>query len=130
MAEDLASIVVQLFGAAICVVSVLGMIMPAVLLGMIRKIAARPSGFLGAVAARIVLGGALLTAASVSRFPGAFIALGWVAIVAALVLLFVGHPRFQKLAGWVARWPVNAVRVGLALGAVFGLFLVYAVTPP
>jgi hypothetical protein len=102
--------------------------MPDVLVRLVGKVAENPLGFPFAVSVRVLLGASLLTAAATSRFPVLFTALGWIAIVAAIGLVFFGQRGMQRMVQWVARWSAMPVRIALAAGAVFGVFLVYGVS--
>jgi hypothetical protein len=125
MIVSFARIAVQAFGALILVASLWGMVAPAGLIAVVRRVARHSAGLGFAVALRIVLGAALLTAAQVSDFPAIFTALGWIAILAAIGLLILGRSRMSQLVGWVARWPLGTIRVVLVFGLLFGAFLIY-----
>ena len=51
--------------------------------------------------------------------------IGWLMIVAAVVLPIVGRERIVRLVNWVAAWPAVAMRAWLIVGFAFGAFLVY-----
>lgn len=128
MATDFSSIVVQLIGAMVAVASVLGLVMPDVLVRLVTKVAERGMAFPFATSVQILLGASVLTAAAVSRFPALFTAFGWITIVAVIVLVFVGQRGMQRTLQWVARWSATPVRICLAVAAVIGVFLVYGVS--
>lgn len=128
MLTNLSSIFVQLIGAMIAVAAVLGLVMPDVLVRLVGKVAANPLGFPFAVSVRILLGATLITAAAASRYPALFTAFGWIAIVAAIALVFLGRRGMQRIVQWVAGWSATPVRIALAAAAVFGVFLVYGVS--
>jgi len=127
MIAEYSRLTVQFFGVLILAVSVIGMIAPAWLLGLVRKVASHPGGFAFAVIVRILLGAALLTAAQISGFPLVFTTLGWIAIAAAIGLLLMGPGRMHRLVGWVGRFQPMTLRIWLGFSALFGGFLVVAV---
>ncbi|GLP95869.1 hypothetical protein [Paraferrimonas sedimenticola] len=55
-----------------------------------------------AVLGRVALGGALVLVAPHSDYPGAFTFLGWLTLLAALILLLMGRHNFQRLIGWAS----------------------------
>jgi len=122
---SLASIVVQVLGALILALSLWGMVAPASLIALVKRVSRHSAGLSLAVGVRIVLGAALLTAAQVSGFPAIFTALGWIAILAAIGLLILGQSQMRQVIGWVARWPSGAIRVALVFSLLFGVFLIY-----
>ena len=79
-----------------------------------------------AVLSRLVLGAALVITATVSQFPVILFWLGWLTIVAAVVLAFVGRARFGRLISWAEKIGLRFGRVGGGLAVLFGLFLIYA----
>jgi len=111
----------------VCVLSVFGLYSPARLTRMVRGAVERPWGIYLAVIVRLALGLALIVAAPGSRFPAVFEVLGWVALAAAVALVFLGRERLRSLVGWVDRLPRSLVRSWLVFGAAFGGFLVYGV---
>jgi hypothetical protein len=125
MILSFARVVVQAFGVLIVVLCLCGMLAPRALVGFVGRVAAKPAGLGAAVGVRIVLGAALLTAAQVSGFPAIFTVLGWIAIVAAMGLLIMGRSGMSRIVGWVARFSSQAIRAWLAVGLLFGAFLIY-----
>lgn len=78
---------------------------------------------------RIVFGAALVLAAPESRAPDFIYVLGIVVIVAGIILLFVGHERFQKMIDWLTARRSTFVRFWGILGLLLGCALGYALTP-
>jgi hypothetical protein len=75
---------------------------------------------------RLVLGALLVTQADLSRFPLTIELLGWLAIVAALVLAAIGRRNFQRLLVWVLSVMAPFQRAAGVFAAGFGAFLIYA----
>ncbi len=119
--------IVGAFGVVILALSIWGIVVPGRLTGMVRGVMDQPWGMRVAVGARLLLGFALLIAASASMFPTTFRVLGWIAIAAAIALPVLGRKYLSALLAAVAGWPPLFVRLWLLLGVAFGGFLVYAV---
>jgi len=117
--------VVVLFGAVIVALSLWGLVVPARVLAMVGSVMSMARGMWIAVGARVVLGVALILAAPQSMFPTVFAALGWIALVAAVVLPLVGRARVAALLTWLERMPSPLVRLWLVVGVVFGAVLIY-----
>lgn len=80
-----------------------------------------------AVVIRLVLGVALLLVAEQSRFPNTLEILGWIALVAGVILAVLPPARFARLIRWAFDLLSGYMRlVGLAALA-FAAFLIYAV---
>jgi hypothetical protein len=82
-----------------------------------------------AVGIRVALGLALLLVARDSAFPLAFKILGWLAIVAAAALPFIGMARIKTLIDWIERLPTFAIRLWVVAGIALGAFLLFGVRP-
>jgi hypothetical protein len=121
----LSKTIVIVMGVAVCALSVWGIQAPARLMQFVARVLGRESGIAVAVAARLVLGVALLLAASESRAPLAFQTLGWVAIVAAVGLEVMGRRRMRQLVARFDRLSPGFVRLWLLFGLAFGGFMVY-----
>lgn len=86
----------------------------------------RPFLQISAVIGRAVLGAALVLTAAVSKFPGVLLWLGWLVLVAAIVLALIGRARFVRLMSWAQKIAERFGRIGGVIAAMFGAFLVYA----
>lgn len=125
---EISQIVVLAFGVVICLVSLWGFVAPEKLWNLINGVMEKDWAIHVAVIMRLLLGAALIIAAPQSRFPGVMEVLGWIAIVAAIAILFMGRDRMKKFIAWFQRMTNTMVRVWLVFGFAFGAFLVYAVT--
>lgn len=122
-----ARILVLLLGLAICAGSIWGSVLPPRLIGIVRSVAERRWGIYFAAVIRILLGGALILVAPVSRFPLAIAVLGWVALAAGVGILLIGRARLIAFIAWFERLPPILWRIGLVFGLAFGAFLIYGV---
>lgn len=113
-------------GTIIGVICLTGVILPAQLLHAVRAAWQYRAALFVAVAVRFTIGVLLVLAAPHSRFPLAFAILGWLAIVAALLIPFVGRDRIGQLLDWWSRRSSLGIRLWSLAGLAFGCFLVYA----
>jgi hypothetical protein len=74
------------------------------------------------------LGIIFILAAPVTKFPLAFQIIGYAAIAAVVVLLFIGKDRIGRLLAWFEKLPPMLTRVWLLLGMAAGAFIVYSAT--
>ena len=121
-------IIVLLLGVTIFVLSGWGILAPDKLITLVTSTMDRRWGIYIAVIVRLVLGAALIGAAPSTSFPIAFQVLGWIAIVAAAVLVVVGRERLHKfIVWWSEQFSASLIRLWLLFGLAFGAFLVYGV---
>ena len=125
---EISLIVVLALGAIICLMSLWGFVAPEKLWKMIDDVMEKDWAIHFAVIMRLLLGAALIIAAPQSRFPVVVEVLGWIAIVAAVAILFMGRNRMKKFIAWFQRMTSTMTRVWLVFGFAFGVFLIYAVT--
>jgi len=122
------SVIVTLFGAAIAALGILGLMRPGGLVHFVSVAWQTRVAFHFAIMLRLILGVALIGAASGSRFPDALGILGVISLVAALVAPGLGFKRLRTFVQWWAARPPEFIRVWGLVAAVFGVFLVYAVS--
>lgn len=125
MSSVLAQGVVMVLGGAVLVLSAWGILQPGKLIKLVTSVLDQKWGLYFGVVVRLVLGAALITSAPISSFPLVFEVLGYLAILAALALIIVGHERTRKIIGWFAQLRTPAIRLWLLFGMAFGGFLVY-----
>jgi len=100
--------------------------LPAQLMRAVRAAWQYRAALFVAVMVRLAMGILLVLAAPHSRFPPALGILGWLAIVAALLIPVAGRDRIGRLLDWWSRRSAPAVRLWSLAGLAFGCFLVYA----
>jgi len=122
--------VVIVFGFAVGTLSLWGLVATAALLAAVRGVLDKEWGMPFAVAARVLLGLALLFAAPASRFPALFNGLGGLALIAAVAIPVIGRARMVALLDWFYRRPKSVIRLWLVCGLLFGVFMVYGATSP
>ena len=125
MIATIAEVIIFLFGAATCVVSALGIYAPNRLVEAVKSIWGKRWGIYAAVIVRLLLGALLIFAAPDTRFPVVFKGLGWLSIVAAILIPTVGRTRFSKIIIWFTGLSPSLVRFWLLFVIGFGGFLIY-----
>ncbi len=88
--------VVALFGLAIILLGVLGLVRPGSLIRLVLGSWQSKKGFYFSIGIRVVFGIVLLLTASQSRFPDAFRIVGIISLVAAMAAPFLGFDRLQR----------------------------------
>lgn len=114
------------FGAATLLVGIVILINPEIIFGFLRKDLDKLLLHIVAVAVRLVIGVLLISQSGFSRFPVIIEALGWLSILAALLLAVMGRGNFHRLMSWALSLSKPLGRFGGAFAVAFGAFLVYA----
>jgi len=117
--------IVALFGIAITLLGILGLVRPTSLLRFVQRPWKSQMGLYLNIGIRVVFGLVLLMAASGSRFPEAFRILGIISLVAAVVAPFIGLARLQGFVQWWTSRSPGFIRGWSLVAAGFGLFLFY-----
>lgn len=115
-------------GTIISLICLTGIILPAQLLHAVRAAWQYHAALFVAIMVRLTVGALLVLAAPQSRYPLALETLGWLAIVAALLIPAVGRKRIGQLLNWWCLRSALGVRMWSLAGLAFGCFLVYAAT--
>lgn len=123
----LATNLVILFGGLLLIAGAVGLLFPAKLVAAVKAIVAHPAGIYFAVLIRLLLGVVLIIAAPQSAFPLTFEVLGWIIILAAILIAFMGRARIKQLTTWWAQRSITNIRLMFLLGVLIGAGLLYAV---
>lgn len=118
--------VIQLFALATALTGVAIVINPELIFGRLKDSIEHFGLHLAAVIVRLVLGGLLIVTAGDSKFPMIIEVLGWLSIIAATVLAFIGRDRFKALMNWALSLANPMGRFGGIFAFLFGAFLFYA----
>ncbi len=125
---DLVRCLALVIGLIITAIGVSGMAAPAVLLHAAR-FAETPAGLYVVAALRIAFGLVLLQVAVTSRTPKTLRMVGMLIVVAGIVTPLIGVERAHAIVDWWSAQGTAFMRSWAALAVVFGLFIIYAVTP-
>lgn len=121
------SYLILFFGVLILLSGAMILLNPDPVFGLFRR-HGESSGFhVMAVVVRLILGIALVRYAAESKYPLALQILGWLSLVAAMVLAVMGRTRFKRLLTWALSFTSPLARIAGFFGMVFGGFLIYAV---
>ena len=127
MAVSVSQAIVLLLGVVIFGLSAWGMYSPESLVKLVTRTMNESYGMYLAVIVRLMLGASLIVVAPVSRFPIVFAVLGWIAIVAAVGLVFIGRDNVRRILAWFGRFSNSMIRLWLVFGMAFAGFLIYGV---
>lgn len=117
--------IVVLFGAAIAVLGLVGLVYPRALVHFIESFWQSPRGIYLAIGIRIILGLVLIMSAWEARYPLAFQVLGVITLVAAAAGAVLGVSRLQKFIAWWLAKPLSFVRAWAFIAIGLGLFLIF-----
>lgn len=120
------SSVVLVFGVALGLLGVSGVVRPRALIRFVETTWQSPIGFRTAIALRLALGVVLILAAPECRFPRAIRFLGVFSLVAGVATAAIGPERLRSFVRWWAGLPTGFVRGWSLVAVAFGLFLAYA----
>ncbi|MCZ6671787.1 MAG: hypothetical protein O7C75_02495 [Verrucomicrobia bacterium] len=115
---------VLVFSALICLLSFYGILFPKKLIDWVTGFWDQSFAFYLAIIIRLIFGAALIIAAPVSKYETAFTFLGYLTIVAAVVIFFVGRKKIGMILIWAKTWPLLRVRAWLVFGVAFCGFLI------
>ena len=119
--------IVMIFGTATIVAGIIIVINPESVFGLMRRKLESLILHILAVVVRIILGVALIMCAAESKYPVAILIIGWISIIAAIVLGIMGRTNFLRLMSWALSLAPSLGRVGGILAILFGGFLIHAI---
>lgn len=119
------TIIIAVFGALVAGLCVVGFVSPDKLRQMFGHLSEQAAWVL-AVVVRLGLGTLLLVVAEDLKFSYAMTILGWIAIIAAVVVLLMGPERLARLVQWwLHKLSDTVLRLSMLFGAAFGVFFIY-----
>lgn len=117
-----------LLGVFTLLMGVWGVLVPARLADFVSRFSSK-AGLWFAAGIRLVFGLALWFAAPASRAPLLLQVLGFVALVAAVILPFMGVDRFKRLIDWWTALSPNAMRFNSLFAVAVGAVILWALLP-
>jgi len=120
------TVLIIIFGALTLVAGIVIIINPEVIFGFLRKNLDNLAVHILAVVVRLVIGVLLIYQSSISKFPLVIEIIGWLSIVAAIIIAIMGRRNFNRLMSWALSLSQPLGRVGGVLAVAFGTFLIYA----
>ena len=120
------SVLIILVGVLILLAGIVIVLNPEIIFSFLRKNLDKLGLYVLASVLRIVLGVLLISQSNVSKFPLVIEIMGWLSIIAAILLAVIGRRNFNRLMSWALSFGKTFNRVGGVLAMAFGAFLVYA----
>ncbi len=117
---------VAVFGGLLTLVGATGVVKPPTLMRRVTSLWQTGRGIHVAVGVRLIMGVVLIAAAPSCHFPEAVRILGIIALVAAVLIPFIGSKRLGAFIHWWVSSPPGLVRVSGLVATAFGAFLIYA----
>ncbi len=120
------TIFILFFGVLLVLAGFLLILNPDFFFGFLNENVEKLWIYVGAVIVRIIFGGLLIYSSSYSKFPLIVSILGWMMVIAAVILLVMGRKNFEKLVLRVISIFKPYGRIGGLFSVGFGSFLIYA----
>lgn len=120
------TLLIIIFGALTLLAGIVIVINPEVIFGFLRNNLDKLVLHILAVVVRLVLGVLLIYQSNISEFPFVIEVIGWLSIVAAILLAVMGRRNFNRLMSWALSLSKPFGRVGGVFAVAFGAFLIYA----
>ncbi len=119
-------IMIILFAVLTLLAGIIMVFSPETLFDLLRRHSKKPVTYLLAIVIGLGLGVVLVYQSGVAKYPLTIEVIGWLAVVAALVIAVIGHNNFKRLIAWALSQvrPLGRIGGGVAIG--FGIFLIYA----
>ena len=114
------------FGVLVCLAGLVILVNPELVFGILRKNSDKIGLHVLAVVVRLVLGAFLVLQAGISKYPHVIEFIGWLSIIAAIVLALIGRKNFNRLMAWSLSKVKTLGRLGGLLATALGALLVYA----
>lgn len=119
-------VILKLFGLLMFFVGISLLIYPEFIIGGIEKNLGNTSLYISAIGVRLVIGVLFILAAKGSRYPRTFKILGFVFILASIILLFIGQGGFQHLITSLIPQVKPYAPISGILSMAFGGFVIFA----
>jgi hypothetical protein len=120
------TLLIIIFAAMTLLAGIVIVINPEVIFGFLRNNLDKLVLHILAVVIRLALGALLIYQSSLSKFPFVIEVVGWISIVAAIILAVMGRRNFNRLMSWALSLSKLLGRIGGIFAAAFGAFLIYA----
>ena len=124
MDPKLAAQLVMIIGAVMGLLCLYGLVLPKQLVGWVSGFWKHKFSFYIAIAIRLVFGVLLIIAASATRYESIFTFLGYLMILAAVLIAILGKTKISLMIVWVKTWPKLWIRSWLVFGLIFASLLV------
>ena len=119
-------LIIKLFGILMLLSGISLLIKPEIILSWIEDNMESSSLYLSAIIVRLVIGILFIITAKESKYPGVIKFLGYLFIIAGVILIFIGHEIFQDFINSLIPDFKPFAPVSGLLSMAFGGFLIYA----
>ena len=120
------TLLIIIFAALTLLAGIVIVINPEVIFGFLRNNVDKLAVHILAVVVRLVIGVLLIYQSNLSKFPLVIEVIGWISIVAAIIIAVMGRRNFNRVMSWALSLSKPLGRVGGVLAVAFGAFLIYA----
>ncbi len=117
---------IKLFGMLMILLGISLLIKPEIIFGWMENKTGNTSLYVFAIVVRLVLGMLFLVTAKESKYPGLIKILGYLFVIAAIILIVIGHENFRHFVVSIIPEFKPYASVSGILGIAFGAFLIYA----
>jgi hypothetical protein len=115
-----------LFGTVIIIAGIIIIFNPDYIFGFLKKHIAKLGMHIAAIVIRLLLGALFISQAGVSKYPLTMEIIGWISIIAAVILAVMGRNNFNRIMSWALSLAKPVGRIGGLFAVGFGAFLIYA----
>jgi len=115
-----------IFAALILLAGIAIVINPELVFAPLRESSEKLELHVLAIVARLVIGMLLISQSYASKFPYVIEIIGWLSIIAAIILAVIGRSRFKRLMSWAFSFLASYGRVGGVIAIIFGAFIFYS----
>jgi len=119
-------LIIKLFGIFMLLSGISLLIKPEIILNWIEDNMESSSLYITAIVVRLVIGILFIITAKESKYPGVIKFLGYLFIIAGVILIFIGHEIFQDFINSLIPDFKPFAPVSGLLSMAFGGFLIYA----
>jgi hypothetical protein len=119
-------LIIKLFGILMLLSGISLLIKPEIILNWIEDNMESSSLYITAIVVRLVIGILFIITAKESKYPGVIKFLGYLFIIAGVILIFIGHEIFQDFINSLIPDFKPFAPVSGLLSMAFGGFLIYA----
>lgn len=124
MDAQLAAQIVSILAALIGLLCLYGLVFPKQLVGWASAFWKQTFSFILAILIRLIFGGLLIVAAPATDYATIFTFLGYLMILAAVLIAILGKTKISLMIVWVKTWPLLWVRSWLLFGLIFAGLLI------
>ncbi|NNC34322.1 MAG: hypothetical protein HKO09_05570 [Croceitalea sp.] len=116
----------KIFGIVLILIGITIMIKPQLIFEWLENNLESKSLYFTAILVRLVIGVLFIVAAKQSIYPTIIRIIGYVALLAAIIFIFIGHAKFEHFIGYILHEFKDYASFSAIIVLLFGGFLFYA----